>query len=232
MVRACGHCGLSLGITSMKIGNFGKAAASLAALTMLASPALAATSAQAPRAAAAAALPHDAAANRGWGNNGWGNRWNGGWGRRHHDDGISAGDVFAGVLVLGTIAAIASAASKKDKREREQDVRRPGEDDWRYGNSGQDYGNSADVPPPDRGWASDGRSAGYARGVSLDTAVDTCVADVERGSNRVDTVDNVNRDGDGWRIEGRTRNGVSWNCSVDSTGRVQGVETDDRRPRY
>lgn len=205
----------------MKNGSFGKAAASLAAFTMLASPALAASSAQAPHATASAALPHDAAANRGWGNRGWGNRWNGGWGRRHHDDGISAGDVFAGVLVLGTIAAIASAASKKDKREREEDVRRPGEEDWRYGEDRRDE---------DR--RDEGRSSDYGRNASLDNAVDSCVADVERGSNRVDTVDTVNREGDGWRVEGRTQSGASWNCSVDGSGRIKGVETDDRRPRY
>lgn len=209
----------------MKIGFSGKVAASLAAFTMLATPAFAAAGPQhAPRATSAAALPHDVAANRGrggWGNNGWGNRWNGGWGRRHND-GIDGGDVLAGVLVLGTIAAIASAASKNSRDKREQDVRRPGDDSWRYGD---DTGN--DSRPDDLSRPSD-----MSRSVSLDTAVDTCVADVERGSNRVDTVDNVNRQGDGWRVEGRTQGGASWNCSVDASGRVKGVTTDDPRPRY
>jgi hypothetical protein len=202
----------------MKIGSFGKVAASLAAVTMLATPALAAAGPQhTPRATSAAALPHDAAANRGWGGNGWGNRWNGGWGRRHHD-GIDGGDVLAGVLVLGTIAAIASAASKsaKDKREREYEVRRPGDDSWRYGDDLRDEGRPSDL----------------GRSISLDTAVDTCVADVERGSTQVDTVDNVNRQGDGWRVEGRTQAGATWNCSVDGAGRVKGVTTEDPRPRY
>lgn len=220
----------------MKIGFFGKVSASLAAFTMLATPAFAAAGPQhAPSATSAAALPHDAAANRGrssgWGNNGWGNRWGGGWGgRRHHDDGISGGDVLAGVLVLGTIAAIASAASKnsRDKREREQDVRRPGDDDWRYGDDSRD-----DSRPSDMGRPADlGSSPDLGRNVALDTAIDTCVADVERGTNRVDTVDNVNRQGDGWRVEGRTQGGASWNCSVDASGRVKGVTTDDPRPRY
>ncbi len=209
----------------MKIGFSGKVAASLAAFTMLATPAFAAAGpAHAPRATSATALPHDVAANRGrggWGNNGWGNRWNGGWGRRHND-GIDGGDVLAGVLVLGTIAAIASAASKNSRDKREQDVRRPGDDSWRYGD---DTGN--DSRPDDLSRPSD-----MSRSVSLDTAVDTCVADVERGSNRVDTVDNVNRQGDGWRVEGRTQGGASWNCSVDASGRVKGVTTDDPRPRY
>ena len=227
MVRACGHCGQSQGNTPMKIGFSGKVAASLAAFTMLATPAFAAAGPQhAPRATSASALPHDVAANRGrggWGNNGWGNRWNGGWGRRHNG-GIDGGDVLAGVLVLGTIAAIASAASKssKDKREREENARSRGDDSWRYGDVSRDDGRPTDM----------GRSSDLGRSVSLDTAVDTCVADVERGTNRVDTVDNVNRQGDGWRVEGRTQGGASWNCSVDASGRVKGVTTDDPRPRY
>lgn len=207
----------------MKIGSFGKVAASLAAFTMLTTPAFAAAGPQhTPRATSAAALPHDVAANRGgWGGNGWGNRWNGGWGRRHHD-GIDGGDVLAGVLVLGTIAAIASAASKssRDKREREQDVRRPGDDSWRYSD------DRRDDRPSDMG-----RSTDMGRSVSLDTAVDTCVADVERGSTRVDTVDSVNRQGDGWRVEGRTQGGAAWNCSIDGLGRIKGVTTEDSRPR-
>ena len=207
----------------MKIGFSGKVAASLAAFTMLATPAFAAAGPQhAPRATSAAALPHDVAENRGgWGRNGWGNRWNGGWGRRHND-GIDGGDVLAGVLVLGTIAAIASAASKNSRDKREQDVRRQGDDSWRYGDDTRNDSRSADMNRP----------SDLGRSVSLDTAVDTCVADVERGSNRVDTVDNVNRQGDGWRVEGRTQGGASWNCSVDASGRVKGVTTDDPRPRY
>ena len=45
--------------------------------------------------------------------------WGGGWGR--HNDRVDAGDIFTGILIIGGIAAIASAASKsaKDKRERE-----------------------------------------------------------------------------------------------------------------
>ena len=207
----------------MKIGFSGKVAASLAAFTMLATPAFAAAGPQhAPRATSAAALPHDVAENRGgWGRNGWGNRWNGGWGRRHND-GIDGGDVLAGVLVLGTIAAIASAASKNSRDKREQDVRRQGDDSWRYGDDTRNDSRPADMNRP----------SDLGRSVSLDTAVDTCVADVERGSNRVDTVDNVNRQGDGWRVEGRTQGGASWNCSVDASGRVKGVTTDDPRPRY
>jgi hypothetical protein len=196
----------------MKIGSFAKAAASLAAFTMAASPAFASVqSRHAPQVAPAAALPGDVAQDRGWGG-GWGNR---GWGRRHYDDGVSAGDVLAGVLVIGTIAAIASAASKgsKDKREREERARREQDDSWRYGDESRDNGP-----------AYSGRSA------SLDTAVDTCAAEVDRGTSRVDTVDAVNREGDGWRVEGRTRTGAPWNCTIDGSGRIKGFSVETAQP--
>lgn len=188
---------------------FGKFAATLAALTMTAAPALAAVHpASAPRATSAASLPGDVAQDRSWGGGGWGNGWN----RGRHRDNISAGDVFAGVLVIGTIAAIASAASKgsKDKREREDQNRRYEEDSPRYGNE------------PRRDGGTD-----WGRSSTLDSAVDTCAAEVDRGTSRVDSVDAVNRTGDGWRVEGRTRTGAPWNCTVDGSGRIKGfsVET-------
>ncbi|PLK24495.1 hypothetical protein C0V78_14035 [Novosphingobium sp. TH158] len=160
-------------------------------------------------------MPADVAQNRGWG--GWGRGWNEGWGRRYrHDDGVSAGDVLAGVLVIGTIAAIASAASKssKDKRERERDDRdRRDDDGWRYGDDRRE-----DTPQD------------WGRSRSLDSAVDGCVAEVERGTSRVDTVDAVNRDGEGWRVEGRTSNGSPWNCSVDGSGRIRGFSVETAQP--
>ena len=81
-----------------------------------------------------------------------------GWGHRHHDrGGVDAGDIFAGLLVIGGIAAIASAASKKNKQPREGDYRYPDdragqEETWRepqadYGRPGDDRGATrGDVP--------------------------------------------------------------------------------------
>ena len=57
----------------------------------------------------------------GYGNPGWGNNWNGN--RRHRNRGVSAGDVIAGVAVIGVLAAIASAASKSNTRNRGYDDR-------------------------------------------------------------------------------------------------------------
>ena len=144
---------------------------------------------------------------QGWGGGGWG---------RHHDDGISAGDVFAGVLVLGTIAAIASASSKSNRERqaqtsdsRDRDYR---EDTPRYSDR-QDSRNQ------------DSRNYAYnARGI--DGAVDTCVSEVERSSRTVDSVDTVNRDGDGWRVEGRVRGGTAFACSVGNGGRIRSVTVD------
>jgi hypothetical protein len=50
----------------------------------------------------------------GYGNRGWNNGWD--RDRRHHDRGISAGEVVAGIAIIGVIAAIASAASKNNNR--------------------------------------------------------------------------------------------------------------------
>ena len=151
----------------------------------------------------------------------------GGWHGRHHDRGIDAGDVFAGVLILGGIAAIASAASKsnRDKREREArypDRRYPSDEQYRdYRDRSGSYGE----PRSNHGYpGSDWRgNAG-----SMDGAAQTCVGEVERGDRRVDTVDSVNRDGDGWRVDGRISNGRNFSCLVDSNGRIQRVSVDGR----
>ncbi len=55
----------------------------------------------------------------GYGNQGYGQGYgNRGYdrGRRHHNRGISAGDVIAGVAIIGVLAAIAGAASKSNNR--------------------------------------------------------------------------------------------------------------------
>lgn len=52
----------------------------------------------------------------GYGNQGRG--WNDGYRRHHRNRGISAGDVIAGVAIIGVLAAIAGAASKSNNRNR------------------------------------------------------------------------------------------------------------------
>ncbi|OCC22844.1 hypothetical protein MB02_15475 [Croceicoccus estronivorus] len=136
------------------------------------------------------------------------------YGRYHrHRGGVDAGDVLAGVLVLGGIAAIASAASNANKNRdyRERDYRT---EDYRYRNDDyrdQDY-NYRDSGPD-----------GYASGRGLDRAVDMCVAEIERG-DRVDSVEGVDRSASGWRVEGYLRDGRNFSCAIDSDGRVRGIE--------
>ena len=143
----------------------------------------------------------------------------GGWGGRRHHDRVDAGDVLTGILILGGIAVLVDAASKskRDRRDdgrddRRQDRRNPGTDNQR----GQTAGYGDDNRPE------------WNQGSSIDTAVSTCTSEVARGSARVDGVDSVNRDGDGWRVQGRTGAGGQFTCSVDGAGRIRNVSVDGR----
>jgi hypothetical protein len=132
-----------------------------------------------------------------------------GYRRWHHRDRVDAGDVIAGVLVLGTIAAVASAASKS-RQDRE----------YRYP---QRY------PAPDRpyDYRSGSTDSRYNDGRGIDRAVDMCAREVERTA-RVDTVDGVDRNGDGWRVTGRLSNGDPFTCSIGNDGRIEGVDYGNR----
>lgn len=162
---------------------------------------------------AGAALPVAAEA-RGWDRGGH-------WGRGRHDD-IDAGDIFAGLLIIGGIAAIASAANKATPRQAE----RPAPD---YRDPTPRYGERDDRPS----WQ-EGRSVGAVpRGIG--DAVDACIAEVERGTRRVDSVDGVRRDqrggqsggqsggANGWHVEGRVQSGQAFACDVDAQGSVRRV---------
>ena len=159
-----------------------------------------------------------------------------GW-HRYHDRGIDGGDVIAGVVILGGIAAIASAIGNSAKDKRARDARYP--EDTRYPASYPNTRDDRDYPdyPPQQGGYGDNRDDGQVTGYgetdrggafSMDGAVDACVDEVERGSSRVDTVDAVNRDGDGWRVDGRIGNGRDFTCSVDGDGRIRRVAVDGR----
>jgi hypothetical protein len=152
--------------------------------------------------------------------------WGGNGGRGHHRDHDDTGWIVGGIIGIGMIAAIASAASKRDRDARERDYRYP-DGDYRSdgyrsdGYRGEDYryGNRS-------GEASRQTYSGSARGI--DAAVDSCVSEVERGSTRVDTVDSVDRDGSGWRVTGRIGGGRSFDCAVDADGRINSVSVDGR----
>jgi hypothetical protein len=146
----------------------------------------------------------------------------GGWGRHHHRDRVDAGDVLTGILIIGGIAAIASAASNSNKRDR--DRRR--DDDRRYPDQQYPRDSNAGYGQDSRPEWREGERA--SAGSGIDGAVNACIDEVASGSARVDGVDNVNREGKGWRVQGRTIKGGTFVCSVDQSGRVSEVSVDGK----
>jgi hypothetical protein len=131
------------------------------------------------------------------------------WGRYRDRDRIDAGDVLAGVLILGTVAAIAGAA-KKDRDRVERVPPPPFPDDrYRYRSGEND---------------SDGRG--------LDRAVDMCVNEIERGQDRVGSVDGANRNGEGWTVSGALEGGAGFTCRIDNMGRIRAIDIGGDRAGY
>ncbi len=108
--------------------------------------------------------------------------------RRHHD-GIDAGDVIAGALIIGGIAAVASAASSSS-RDRYDD---------RYRDRNRGWGD--DRP--------DDRNGYYDNGYSSRNAVEQCVQAARSEANRyggwarVTDVTRIDRVRDGYEVRGR-----------------------------
>lgn len=149
----------------------------------------------------------------GWG---WGRRcgWGGGWGgrgwRRNRIDG---GDVLIGAAIIGGAIAIANANNRRQRDrdvvivERDADFR---DRDWER----------------DRNWdrRDDRRSAPRGTGASgLDNAVNICLDRIERDV-RVDTVDNVERTGAGWRVSGALYDGSAFQCRIGNSGQIDGID--------
>ena len=164
----------------------------------------------------------------------WGGYGGGHWGRHH--DRVDAGDIFASVLILGGIAAIASAASNsnKAKRERSRDYQYPDQSYPRQSypqrDSSADYGNDSGPDYDDsRGesrWDPNGEVSGQSRG--LDRAVERCASEIERGDRRIDEIEEVAREGNGWRVTGRVTGGDNFECTVDRDGQVSNTKLDGR----
>jgi hypothetical protein len=158
------------------------------------------------------AVPAEARGRHG----GWGH---GGWGHRDRDN-ISTGEVLGGLLVIGTIAAIATSVGKDKKRDRAPDYRY--EPPYR----GDDY---REVPryEPD---AQDSSASGtYGRGDTETRAADACswAVEAEMGDDaRVDSITDTQPNNGGWYVTGtasRTGGDVrSFGCSY-SNGRVVDV---------
>lgn len=112
--------------------------------------------------------------DRGWGHghHGW----------RHHHDDVDAGDVIAGVAVIGILAAILSSSSKK-----KHDARR-----------------------------SDGNIT------SEDAAVDACAQATEAQAGAkasVRDITQVDRNADGWDVEGVVEQRTEWRNDSDTERR-------------
>lgn len=159
------------------------------------------------------------------------------------DRGIDGGDLLAGVLIIGGIAAVAAAASKSSRDSRAPEY--PYSEDAEAGNgtpSDEDYRNwrndrdrgagyaepgtgdySADRGDDDYRGGSDWRGAG-----STDGAVDVCVEELERNGREVDTVDGINRESEGWRVDGRLRDGRPYTCTADMAGSIRRLTVDGR----
>ncbi len=107
------------------------------------------------------------------------------YGDRHGHDGIDAGDVIAGALIIGGIAAIASAAS-----------------------NGRGYGNNGYYR--DRGYYGRGYNDNgwYRDGYNSRSAVDQCVRAAQREANRygwarITDVTRIDRVRGGYEVRGR-----------------------------
>lgn len=134
------------------------------------------------------------------------------WGRHH--DRVDAGDVLTGILIIGGIAAIASAAGDNGKRERERREREQREQDqrdWRSGDAGQHS----------RGYAGGDDRPEWREGTGINSAIQRCTSELERSDARIADVEAVNKQGDGWRVEGRMAGGQTFTCAVDRDGRIR-----------
>jgi hypothetical protein len=144
---------------------------------------------------------------------------NWGWGGRHHRDRVDAGDVLTGILIIGGIAAIASAASSNNNKKRQRYERR--EESYPDQRDQRDYSRDDNRPE----WQ-DGR--GPETGGGINSAINRCMSEVSRGSSKVQDVDSVAREGDGWRVMGSTTSGSQFSCAVDRDGRIRNVNIDGR----
>ncbi|MFA6218190.1 MAG: hypothetical protein WC692_00230 [Erythrobacter sp.] len=116
------------------------------------------------------------------------------WYRYRRHRGVDAGDVLAGILIIGGIAAVASAAKGSERRAR---------DDYRYR-----------YPEPHH-------DDGEARGI--DRAVSICASEVERNA-RIGSIDAVARTAQGWQVSGSLYNGDGFNCSIGGNGRIEAID--------
>lgn len=145
-------------------------------------------------------------------------RYRGYRGYRHRRGRIDGGDVVAGILILGGIAAIAGAASNS-RRDRRDDDRGYRDRDYRSNNDG--YDNRRD---------SERRSQVGTN--AMERAISACSDAAERqaGSDaRTSEITAVAKDGNGWRVEGELSGASESNFLCGATNdQVDYVQLGDR----
>lgn len=187
-------------------------AKAFAAPAVLAAVSLAAMPAEAAVFPAATHRPADTVSRYGGFGIGGGWGWGGGYRGRHHrrDRGVDAGDVLAGVLILGTIAAVANAATRANRERRPYPERYP-DPDHRYDNRGYDSPRSGPQ--------------------GLDGAADLCLREIERDA-RVREVTRVERSASGWLVTGALADGSGFSCAIGADGRIDRVDVGGRAQGY
>jgi hypothetical protein len=134
--------------------------------------------------------------------------WDRGRYRRHRDRGIGAGEVIAGVAVLGAIAALAGAFDGDGDRDRDRPRRVP----------------------------IDARRDEDTQNRGLSRAVDICVAEVEGRGERVVRIDGATRDAAGWLVEGAVESAgqgeEGFSCRIGNDGRIEAVDRGRGAVRY
>lgn len=170
--------------------------------------------------------------------------WHRGWrGRR----GVGAGDVIAGVAILGGIAAIASAANNNRRRDRdvvvvEREDRYDRDRRWREENEQrreiEELRRRTDEQEREieylRSRGVDARSVSGDRArqtalppvrapLTIEGAIDRCV-EVVGIDDEVAGVEGVDRTGSGWSVRGRIADGESFDCRIGSDGQIEALE--------
>lgn len=177
-----------------------------AAPAVLAAAALAAMPAGAVESPLARPAPVEATSHYGpYVGAGWGWGW-GGYRGRHHRRDTTASDILTGILILGTIAAVASAARKAEER--------------------RGYPQRYPYPYPDRrgDYPRDYRPDGP---MGLERAADLCLREVERDA-RAHEVTRVERAAGGWLVTGSMADGAPFHCSIGADGRIERVDIGER----
>ena len=176
-----------------RFNRFGAASAVAAALSLIATPAFAV---ELPHSGGEIAQAHEDSASM---------SRRGHWGRHRHGGGIDGGDVLAGVLILGGIAAVASAVGNNNDRD-------------------GDYRDYPPPPPPQQRYDYRDGQAGSSAG--LDRATDICTDAIERTIDRIGSVDSVRRGPSGWDVDGSLQDGSPFTCSIGNDGQIRDIQTD------